>query len=42
MQVDSLPKDTAEVETRMAEKSSSVTRQTDSKILFGLEKSKEN
>jgi hypothetical protein len=36
--VDSLPKDFAEIETGMAEKSSPGTRQTDGKNLFGLEK----
>jgi hypothetical protein len=31
--IDSLPKDTAEIETRMAEKSSTGTRKTDGKNL---------
>jgi hypothetical protein len=36
VQVDSLPKDTAEIETRMAEKSSPGTKQTDGKNLVGF------
>ncbi len=40
--VDSLTKDTAEIETRMEGKSSPETRQTDVKTWFGLEKYKEN
>jgi hypothetical protein len=42
--IDSLPRDTAEIETRMAEKSGPGTRRTDDKNLvwFGIEKKLEN
>jgi hypothetical protein len=38
IKADSFPKDSAEIETGMAEKSSPGTRQTDGKTWFGLEK----